>query len=40
VVSYEPIEEPVAWLVELARERGLSERLAVLRHGESRRLAG
>jgi L-ascorbate metabolism protein UlaG (beta-lactamase superfamily) len=39
VVSYEPIEEPVAWLVELARERGLSERLAVLRHGESTRLA-
>jgi L-ascorbate metabolism protein UlaG (beta-lactamase superfamily) len=37
VVSYEPIEEPVAWLGELARERGLAERVAVLRHGESRR---
>jgi L-ascorbate metabolism protein UlaG (beta-lactamase superfamily) len=40
VVSYEPIDEPVSWLVELARERGLTERLAILRHGESRRLAG
>jgi len=40
VVSYEPIDEPVAWLEELARERGLAERVAVLRHGESRRFAG
>jgi len=40
VVSYEPIEEPIAWLRELARERGLEDRLAVLRHGESRRFAG
>ncbi len=39
VVSYEPIDEPVAWLEELARERGLTERVAVLRHGESRRFA-
>jgi len=37
VVSYEPIDEPVGWLEELARERGLTERVAVLRHGESRR---
>src|SRR6059036_3495058 len=37
VVSYEPVDEPVGWLAELARERGLSERVAVLRHGESRR---
>jgi L-ascorbate metabolism protein UlaG (beta-lactamase superfamily) len=37
VVSYEPIDEPVAWLVDLARERGLADRIAVLRHGESRR---
>jgi L-ascorbate metabolism protein UlaG (beta-lactamase superfamily) len=39
VVSYEPIEEPVTWLVELAQERELTERVAVLRHGESRRFA-
>jgi hypothetical protein len=39
VVSYEPIDEPIAWLGELARERGLAERVAVLRHGESRRFA-
>src|SRR5436190_515433 len=37
VVSYEPIDEPVGWLEELAGERGLTERVAVLRHGESRR---
>jgi L-ascorbate metabolism protein UlaG (beta-lactamase superfamily) len=37
VVSYEPIDEPVRWLLALAEERGLSERVAVLRHGESRR---
>jgi len=39
VVSYEPIDEPVRWLGELARERGLTDRVAVLRHGESRRFA-
>jgi L-ascorbate metabolism protein UlaG (beta-lactamase superfamily) len=39
VVSYEPIDEPVRWLLELARERGLAERVTVLRHGESRRFA-
>ncbi|HJQ82718.1 MAG TPA: MBL fold metallo-hydrolase [Candidatus Binatia bacterium] len=37
VVSYEPIDEPVRWLGELARVRGLTGRVAVLRHGESRR---
>jgi L-ascorbate metabolism protein UlaG (beta-lactamase superfamily) len=37
VVSYEPIDEPVRWLAELASERGLTDRVAVLRHGESRR---
>jgi L-ascorbate metabolism protein UlaG (beta-lactamase superfamily) len=37
VVSYEPIDEPVRWLGDLAEERGLAERVAVLRHGESRR---
>jgi L-ascorbate metabolism protein UlaG (beta-lactamase superfamily) len=40
VVSYEPIDEPVRWLLELAGARGLEERVAVLRHGESRRFAG
>jgi L-ascorbate metabolism protein UlaG (beta-lactamase superfamily) len=37
VVSYEPIDEPIRWLGELARERDLTERVAVLAHGESRR---
>lgn len=37
VISAEPVEEPIDWVVELAEARGLSERLAVLRHGESRR---
>jgi L-ascorbate metabolism protein UlaG (beta-lactamase superfamily) len=37
VVSYEPIDEPITWLGELAAERGLVDRVAVLRHGESRR---
>jgi L-ascorbate metabolism protein UlaG (beta-lactamase superfamily) len=40
VVSHEPIDEPIGWLLQLARERGLAERVAVLRHGESRRFAG
>lgn len=39
VISYEPIDEPVRWLGELARERGLTDRVLVLRHGESRRFA-
>src|SRR5262245_41706204 len=39
VVSHVPIDEPVRWLVDLARERGLADRVAVLRHGESRRFA-
>jgi L-ascorbate metabolism protein UlaG (beta-lactamase superfamily) len=40
VISYEPTEEPVRWVRELAADRGLTERLAVLRHGESRRFPG
>jgi L-ascorbate metabolism protein UlaG (beta-lactamase superfamily) len=40
VISYEPTDEPVRWLSELAEERGLTDRVAVLRHGESRRFAG
>ncbi len=37
VVSYEPIDEPVERLVAGAAARGLSDGIAVLRHGESRR---
>jgi L-ascorbate metabolism protein UlaG (beta-lactamase superfamily) len=40
VISYEPTDEPVRWLGELAEERGLTDRVALLRHGESRRFAG
>ena len=40
VISYEPTDEPVRWLSDLAEERGLTDRVAVLRHGESRRFAG
>jgi L-ascorbate metabolism protein UlaG (beta-lactamase superfamily) len=36
VVSYEPIEEPPRWLGELAADRGVRERVIILRHGESR----
>ena len=36
VLSYEPPEEPLHWIRELAREAGLEERLAVLEHGEGR----
>ncbi|MBN2576990.1 MAG: MBL fold metallo-hydrolase [Deltaproteobacteria bacterium] len=34
-VGYEPIDEPLAWLVDLCRQRGLLDRLFVLRPGES-----
>jgi len=37
VISAEPTDEPIRWLLDLARERGVLERVAVLRHGESRR---
>ena len=40
VISAEPIDEPTAWLARLARERGLDDRVAILRHGESRRFEG
>lgn len=36
VLSYEPPEEPLQWMRELAREAGLDDRLAVLEHGEGR----
>jgi L-ascorbate metabolism protein UlaG (beta-lactamase superfamily) len=35
-LSYEPPEEPLQWIRELADEVGLEERLAVLEHGEGR----
>jgi L-ascorbate metabolism protein UlaG (beta-lactamase superfamily) len=37
VISAEPPEEPVRWLLELAEARGLGAQVALLRHGESRR---
>jgi L-ascorbate metabolism protein UlaG (beta-lactamase superfamily) len=40
VVSAEPVDEPVGWLLELAAGHGLEERVALLRHGESRRFEG
>ncbi len=40
VVSYEPIEEPIRWLAELAAAEGLHERVAILHHGESRLFEG
>jgi L-ascorbate metabolism protein UlaG (beta-lactamase superfamily) len=38
-MSYEPIDEPLRWLEELAAERQLMEKLMVLRHGETRLFA-
>ena len=34
-LSYEPLDEPLAWLRELAEERKLGEALAVLEHGQT-----
>jgi hypothetical protein len=34
-VGYEPIDEPLAWLARLCQERGLGDRLVVLRPGET-----
>jgi len=34
-VGYEPMDEPLTWLVRLCRERGLSDRLVVLRPGQT-----
>jgi L-ascorbate metabolism protein UlaG (beta-lactamase superfamily) len=39
-VGYEPEDEPLTWLREICRERGLSERLLVLRPGETCRVYG
>jgi L-ascorbate metabolism protein UlaG (beta-lactamase superfamily) len=34
-LGYEPLDEPLHWLTELASARGLGERLLALRHGET-----
>jgi L-ascorbate metabolism protein UlaG (beta-lactamase superfamily) len=34
-LGYEPLDEPLHWLEELARERHLDDQLLVLRHGET-----
>jgi len=39
-VGYESEDEPLTWLRELCRERGLSDRLVVLRPGETCRVHG
>jgi L-ascorbate metabolism protein UlaG (beta-lactamase superfamily) len=36
VVSLEPIDEPTAWLADLAAAAGVRDRVAILQHGESR----
>ena len=36
-VSLEPIDEPVAWLDDIAMRADATKRVAILRHGESRR---
>lgn len=36
VLSYEPVEEPPAWIRELANRAGLADRLSLLDHGEGR----
>ncbi len=35
-LGYEPLDEPARWLAELAAERGVGDRLALLRHGDTR----
>jgi L-ascorbate metabolism protein UlaG (beta-lactamase superfamily) len=36
VLSYEPVDEPPAWIRKLATDAGVADRLAVLEHGEGR----
>ncbi len=35
-ISLEPVDEPVTWLADIASHAGAAERVAILRHGESR----
>jgi L-ascorbate metabolism protein UlaG (beta-lactamase superfamily) len=39
-VGYEPDDEPLAWLCQLCRERGIAGRLVVLRPGETCEVRG
>jgi L-ascorbate metabolism protein UlaG (beta-lactamase superfamily) len=39
-MGYEPDDEPLEWLFDLCRERGLSDRLVVLRPGETCQVHG
>ncbi len=39
-LGYEPLDEPLTWLARLCRERGLAERLVVLRPGETCQVHG
>jgi L-ascorbate metabolism protein UlaG (beta-lactamase superfamily) len=39
-LGYEPLDEPLTWLARLCRERGLGERLVVLRPGETCQVHG
>lgn len=39
-VGYEPCDEPLAWLTQLCAERGLTDRLVVLRPGETCQVHG
>lgn len=34
-LSYEPIDEPTAWLARLCSDRGLTERVPILQHGQT-----
>ena len=36
-VSLEPIDEPIEWLAQIAARNEAGDRVAILRHGESRR---
>ncbi len=39
-LGYEPVDEPLTWLARLCQERGLGERLVVLRPGETCQVHG
>jgi len=40
ILSYEPPDEPRAWLERLVREQGLEERVVILEHGQGRVFSG
>ena len=37
LVSLEPVDEPIAWLADIAAREAAADQVAILRHGESRR---